>query len=60
MRGAGCIINDLWDKDFDRKVERTQARPLAARELDVADSIAFLAGVMGLGLLVLLQFDINR
>lgn len=30
MRAAGCIINDIWDKDIDKKVERTKTRPLAA------------------------------
>ncbi len=28
MRGAGCTINDMWDKDFDSKVKRTQFRPI--------------------------------
>ena len=30
MRGAGCTINDLWDRDFDRRVERTKSRPIAS------------------------------
>lgn len=30
MRGAGCIVNDLWDQDLDSKVERTRVRPLPA------------------------------
>jgi 4-hydroxybenzoate polyprenyltransferase len=30
MRSAGCIINDLWDKDFDKRVERCATRPLAS------------------------------
>ncbi|MGB2320356.1 MAG: UbiA family prenyltransferase, partial [Candidatus Puniceispirillum sp.] len=30
MRAAGCVINDMWDRDIDIKVERTQSRPLAA------------------------------
>jgi 4-hydroxybenzoate polyprenyltransferase len=30
MRAAGCIVNDMWDKDFDKKVERTKDRPLAS------------------------------
>ncbi len=33
--GAGCVINDLWDRDIDRKVERTKNRPLASRDLSV-------------------------
>jgi 4-hydroxybenzoate polyprenyltransferase len=30
MRGAGCTINDLWDREIDAKVERTKSRPLAS------------------------------
>ena len=30
MRGAGCVINDMWDRDLDRQVERTAGRPLAS------------------------------
>jgi heme O synthase-like polyprenyltransferase len=30
LRGAGCTINDLWDRDLDARVERTKGRPLAA------------------------------
>ena len=30
MRAAGCVVNDLWDRRLDQKVERTAARPLAA------------------------------
>jgi 4-hydroxybenzoate polyprenyltransferase len=33
LRGAGCTINDLWDRDLDRRVARTAARPLAAGTL---------------------------
>ncbi len=33
MRGAGCTINDMWDTDIDRKVERTKTRPLASGAL---------------------------
>lgn len=33
MRSAGCIINDLWDRDIDKKVERTKDRPLASGQL---------------------------
>ena len=30
MRGAGCVVNDMWDRDLDRQVERTAGRPLAS------------------------------
>ena len=35
MRSAGCIFNDIVDKDFDKKVERTKNRPLAAGKISV-------------------------
>lgn len=33
LRGAGCTVNDLWDRDLDAKVERTRGRPLASGAL---------------------------
>lgn len=57
MRGAGCTINDLWDKDIDAKVERTRTRPLASGEVTQFDAIVFLSGQLSLGLLVLLQLN---
>ena len=59
MRGAGCVVNDLWDKDFDKRVERTKSRPLASNELNTTDAIMLLGGLSGSGLLILLQFDVN-
>lgn len=38
--GAGCVVNDLWDRDIDPQVERTRTRPLAARTLSVQVGIA--------------------
>ena len=43
MRGAGCTINDILDRDVDGAVERTKSRPLAAKELSVQEATAFLA-----------------
>ena len=54
MRGAGCTINDMADRDIDRLVERTRARPLAAGRLGMRDALVFLALQLGLGLVVLL------
>ena len=42
MRGAGCTINDMWDRDFDKHVERTKTRPLAKGELSMTKATAFL------------------
>jgi 4-hydroxybenzoate polyprenyltransferase len=33
--GAGCVINDLWDRDIDPQVERTRNRPIASRALSI-------------------------
>lgn len=41
--GAGCVINDLWDRNIDPKVQRTQKRPLASRELSVKVGIGVFA-----------------
>ncbi len=57
MRGAGCTINDLWDRDIDRRVERTRDRPLASGEIQPMDALALLAGQMGAGLAVLSQLN---
>jgi len=35
MRGAGCIINDIWDRELDKEVERTKERPLASGEVSL-------------------------
>ncbi|XP_055848985.1 4-hydroxybenzoate polyprenyltransferase, mitochondrial [Episyrphus balteatus] len=59
MRGAGCTINDLWDKDLDAKVERTKSRPLASVEISQFDAIIFLSAQLSLGLLVLLQLNLQ-
>jgi 4-hydroxybenzoate polyprenyltransferase len=39
LRGAGCTVNDLWDRDLDNKVERTKSRPLASGALTVPQGI---------------------
>ena len=57
MRGAGCVVNDLWDRDIDRRVERTRGRPLASGAVTPRQALAFLAGLCGVGLLVLLQLN---
>jgi 4-hydroxybenzoate polyprenyltransferase len=43
MRGAGCIINDMVDRDFDKHVERTKMRPLASSELTMRQAAMLLA-----------------
>lgn len=43
MRSAGCIVNDMWDRDIDSKVERTKSRPLASGELTMKEASINLA-----------------
>jgi 4-hydroxybenzoate polyprenyltransferase len=57
MRGAGCVVNDLWDRDIDRKVERTRGRPLAAGTVTPFQALVFLAALCCIGLAVLLQLS---
>ncbi len=55
MRGAGCVVNDMWDRDLDRLVTRTAGRPLASGALGLRQATAFLAALLAIGLLILLQ-----
>jgi len=57
MRGAGCVINDFWDRDIDAKVARTADRPLASGRIGLPAAFAFLAALLLIGLAVLLQLD---
>jgi 4-hydroxybenzoate polyprenyltransferase len=57
MRGAGCVINDLTDRDLDARVERTRHRPLASGQLGVTQALFFLAIQLLIGLLVLLSLN---
>ncbi len=58
MRGAGCVVNDLWDRDFDRAVERTRARPLASGAVSVKQAMVFLAVLLLIGLGILVQLPL--
>lgn len=57
MRGAGCVVNDMWDRDLDRQVTRTAGRPLASGALRMRQAAAFLAALLGISLLILLQLN---
>jgi 4-hydroxybenzoate polyprenyltransferase len=57
MRGAGCILNDIADRDFDSMVARTRARPIASGEITVRRALLFLAGMLLAGLAVLIQLN---
>ncbi len=58
MRSAGCVVNDLWDRDIDRKVARTAARPLASGTLRPRQAFVFLAALLLTGLAILLQLNV--
>ena len=57
MRGAGCTVNDLWDRDFDRMVARTADRPIASGVISMKRALAFLAAQLLIGLAILLQLN---
>jgi 4-hydroxybenzoate polyprenyltransferase len=57
MRGAGCVVNDIYDRKLDRLVERTRTRPLASGEISLFRAIIFLGLLLAIGLAVLLMFN---
>jgi 4-hydroxybenzoate polyprenyltransferase len=57
MRAAGCVVNDLWDRDIDRLVARTAGRPLASGAVRPLHAMVFLAALLGCGLVVLLSLN---
>ncbi|HEY3916979.1 MAG TPA: 4-hydroxybenzoate octaprenyltransferase [Stellaceae bacterium] len=57
MRGAGCTFNDIVDRDFDARVERTRARPIPSGAVSVPAAIAFLVLQLAIGALIL--FSLN-
>jgi 4-hydroxybenzoate polyprenyltransferase len=59
MRGAGCVYNDVADRDLDAQVERTRSRPLASGAVSLKAAWAWLVALSLIGLLVLLQLNFN-
>jgi 4-hydroxybenzoate polyprenyltransferase len=57
MRAAGCVVNDIWDRDIDRRVARTAGRPLASGALRPWQAFVFLGLLLAVGLGVLLQLN---
>jgi 4-hydroxybenzoate polyprenyltransferase len=57
MRGAGCVYNDVVDKDIDGAVARTRSRPLPSGQVSVTAAKAFMLGLAFTGFLVLIQFN---
>ena len=58
MRSAGCIINDIVDKDFDLKVERTKNRPIASGKVSVKLALIYAFTLCSIAFLVLIQFNL--
>jgi len=57
LRGAGCTYNDIVDREIDARVARTATRPIASGQVPLGAAFAFLAGLLLVGLLVLLQLN---
>ena len=59
MRSAGCVYNDIVDKDLDRRVERTRLRPLASGRVSLRSAWLLVAALCLVGLVVLLQLNLT-
>ena len=57
MRSAGCIFNDMVDKDFDKKVERTKERPIASGKVSILNAFFYIILLSLAALIILLQFN---
>ena len=57
MRSAGCIFNDIVDKDLDKKVQRTKLRPIAAGKISLVNSFIYIIFLCLIALVILLQFN---
>jgi len=57
MRSAGCIVNDILDKEFDKKVFRTKNRPIASEKISIKVAIIYSSILCLLALIVLLNFN---
>ena len=58
MRSAGCIFNDIIDRDLDRKVERTKERPIASGKILVLEAYIYIVFLCLISFLILLQFNL--
>ena len=59
MRSAGCVYNDIVDRDLDKKVERTRLRPLASGRVTLESAWLLVASLCLIGLLVVLQLNLT-
>jgi 4-hydroxybenzoate polyprenyltransferase len=59
MRSAGCVYNDIIDRDLDRQVERTRLRPLASHRVSLRSASVLIGLLCAIGLVVLLQLNVT-
>ena len=59
MRSAGCIFNDIIDRDLDKKVKRTKSRPIASGIISVKKSFFYVIILCLIAFLILIQFNIK-
>ena len=59
MRSAGCIINDIFDRNIDKSVERTKLRPIASGKISVKQALIMLVTLLIISLFILFQFNQN-
>ncbi|MEI9983343.1 MAG: 4-hydroxybenzoate octaprenyltransferase [Aliidongia sp.] len=57
MRGAGCALNDIVDREFDARVERTRSRPIPSGQVSVLQAVLFMVLLLAIGAGVLLSLD---
>jgi 4-hydroxybenzoate polyprenyltransferase len=57
MRGAGCTLNDIADREYDGKVARTRLRPLPSGRVTVRQAIVFMAAQLAIGAAILLSLN---
>ena len=58
MRSAGCIVNDIVDRKFDKKIERTRKRPIASGQISIQRSIFYTFVLCSLAFVILIQFNL--
>ena len=57
MRSAGCIFNDIVDRNLDKKIQRTKERPIASGKISVSEAFIYIVFLCLVALLILLQFN---
>ena len=58
MRSAGCIVNDIADKKFDQKVERTKNRPIASEKISIKLALLYALVLCFCAFLILINFNL--